>query len=129
MRRDVRRILGLAAIAGAALVGCGGDDGGDGGDGGAVPGGDGGNADVVVQIQGLDFDAEEYAAAAGDVAIEYVNDGTTRHDLLIEDVPGLHLEVGSTDSGTVELEPGTYTMFCSVPGHRSAGMEAELVVE
>jgi plastocyanin len=119
-------VIGGLVVGGGLLAGCGGDDGGGGG-------ATGGEADVVVHgTDALKFDKDSYSAQAGDVTIELTNDGTTPHTLLIDgDADFQKLEAagkGKSDSETVALTPGTYTIYCDVPGHRAAGMEATLVV-
>ncbi len=73
-------------------------------------------------------------AKAGQVTIDFNNPQALTHDVAIEDSSGK--EVGATeliasgeDSTTVNLKPGTYHYFCTVPGHREAGMEGTLTVK
>lgn len=111
----------------AVLAGCG-DTGGDSADP-APTGGDGGEVEVVAED--IKFAEDGYETAAGEVNLTYVNEGAINHTLLIEDVDGFKLEVssnGDEDEGTIELEPGTYVLYCDVAGHRDAGMEAQLEV-
>jgi nitrite reductase (NO-forming) len=68
-------------------------------------------------------------AAGG--SVEVVNAGAIPHDLVLEDhgVGTPMLDTGETYTfDTAELEPGTYTVICTVPGHREAGMEGTLTV-
>lgn len=95
--------------------------------GGAVAG-----ADVTVHAKDtLKFDKSEYQAKAGTVKIGYKDDGSLTHTLLIDGQSGFKLQVagrGQTQTGDVNLAAGTYTIYCDIPGHRGAGMEAKLVV-
>jgi len=82
----------------------------------------------------LAFTSEKISAEAGKDTIEFTNESPVPHDVVIEDENGKELggtEVTSegSDSAEVELKPGTYTFFCSVPGHREAGMEGTLTVK
>jgi uncharacterized cupredoxin-like copper-binding protein len=68
------------------------------------------------------------------MTIEFNNPQGLTHDVAIEDSSGK--EVGKTElianektSTQIHLNPGTYTFFCSVPGHREAGMEGTLTVK
>ena len=140
-------------LASFALVACGGDDDSDttttgGGEttqeNGAAAGGgkeaEGGTAGAAT----LDFEADPggqlayttktASTKAGNVTVNFTNPQALSHDVAIEDSGGE--EVGATevigegsDSTEVELKPGKYTFFCSVPGHREAGMEGTLTVK
>ena len=89
------------------------------------------------------LDAEDRISIAGDrVAVEQPPlgaieniadiDGGGAHTLVFVDpkFAGFELKVGppAKSSGKIEFAPGTYTFYCSIPGHRAAGMQADVVV-
>ncbi len=82
----------------------------------------------------LAYTSTSETAKAGKVTVEFKNPQALTHDVAIESSSGE--EVGATeliadgsDTTTVDLKPGTYTYFCTVPGHREAGMEGTLTVK
>lgn len=82
----------------------------------------------------LEYDTTELSAKAGKVTIDFNNPSAIAHNVVIEDSSGKELAsfkpiAGGEESETAELKPGTYTFFCSVPGHRQAGMEGTLTVK
>lgn len=125
----MKRTLPLLAALGLSLAACGGST----SDGPAetLPA----DAFVIKAVSGLKFDAAEYGPLpAGEVTIGYLNEDNVRHTLILAKdgvkVPNYKLEVnrkGSVDSGVVNLDAGTYTVICDVPGHTN--MRATLIVE
>jgi len=83
---------------------------------------------------GLAYTTKSAETEAGEVTVDFTNSQPVPHDVAIESENGEvlgqteELTEGS-DSTTVNLKPGTYTFFCTVPGHREAGMEGTLVVK
>jgi plastocyanin len=82
----------------------------------------------------LMFTKKSLAAKAGTVTIDFTNKSPEMHNLTIQQGASGPV-VGATptfDGGsktlTVKLKPGTYTFYCSVPGHRMAGMQGTLTV-
>jgi plastocyanin len=136
----------VLALASVALVACGGSDdsttttSGEEANGGAAAesgkeSGGGSTLTFEADPNGeLAYTTTEASAKAGKVTIDFNNPQSLTHDVAIEDSGGK--EVGKTDligkeetSTTVDLKPGTYTFFCTVPGHREAGMEGTLTVK
>lgn len=144
------------AIASLGLVACGGSDddssdtgadtqaesttesGDEAAGGGEAEGGTAGSGAVVdfetPEGSELAYTSDSASAEAGTVTINFTNVQSIPHDVAIEDEAGetiAQTEVISEDSASAkaELEPGTYTFYCSIPGHREAGMEGTLTVE
>jgi plastocyanin len=131
----IRRIAPLlCALSLVAVVGaCGGgdgDDGGDSGGGGPVNEPIEGAPEVEVIADHLQFDPEEFSVDAGDFNVSLTSEDQF-HDFAIEDVDGLvEASSGETEVGGFTIgDPGEYTFYCTVPGHRSSGMEGTLTVE
>jgi uncharacterized cupredoxin-like copper-binding protein len=49
--------------------------------------------------------------------------------LLVQLDPATPTFSGASKTLMLNLKPGTYKFYCSVPGHRQAGMEGTLVVK
>jgi plastocyanin len=145
----------VLAIAALALVACGSSSSSDssssttetsGGESQAEQGGaakeessGGGSLSSTLEFEAdpggeLAYTSTSETAKAGNVTVEFKNPQALTHDVAIEDSSGK--EVGATeliangsDTTSVDLKPGTYTYFCTVPGHREAGMEGTLTVK
>ena len=80
----------------------------------------------------LSYDAKQLSAKAGTVTIDMTNMSPVEHNVTIAEgskvLGATPTFTGGAKTLTVKLKPGTYTFFCSVPGHRQAGMEGTLKV-
>ena len=65
-------------------------------------------------------------------SIQIHNEGVLEHDITfvgLEDEFGLHVQPGEDDMATISLpESGEYVYYCTIPGHREAGMARTLTV-
>jgi plastocyanin len=81
----------------------------------------------------LEYNTKSLTAKAGKVTVDFSNPAPLAHNVTIESSSGASVGATPTFTGgskklTVTLKAGTYKFFCSVPGHRQAGMEGTLTV-
>jgi plastocyanin len=139
--RKLVLLVALGILAPLALAACGG------GDDETTPaqtaptttqaGGGGGAETISLSADpggAFAFEQTSLSAQAGNDTIEFDNPAPLGHNVCVEDSSGN--EVGCSDvvtqaktSLTVDLQPGTYTYYCSVDGHRAGGMEGTLTVK
>jgi len=91
-------------------------------------------ARVQVVAKEFGFALSRQTIVAGWAIIELRNAGEDAHDLELRRVGGTHLytwpltQPGGVVDREIKLGPGTYRLFCGVPGHRRLGMTATLRV-
>jgi uncharacterized cupredoxin-like copper-binding protein len=82
----------------------------------------------------LKYTKSTLSAKAGKVTIAFTNSSPLMHNFTLQQgtngkvLGATPIFQGGTKTVTVDLTPGTYTFFCSVPGHRMAGMVGTLTV-
>jgi plastocyanin len=80
----------------------------------------------------LEYDTTSLEASAGEVTIELTNDASIEHDVAITgngvDAKSDLVSNGEKTSVSANLTSGTYTFYCTVPGHEQAGMKGTLTV-
>lgn len=140
----MKKVVTLAAVLALGMFGlaaCGGDDdNGDETEAAATteaPAASGPGGTVVISAaadNSFAYDQESVSAKPGDITIEFDNPAALSHDVVVEDAGGNELaktDLVAQDSATTtaSLDAGSYTFFCSVPGHREGGMEGALQVK
>ena len=132
-------LLALLALTAVGVAACGGDDDDEGdtaettettveSDGGA-------SVSLTANPDGdLAYEESTLSAPAGTVTIEFDNPASIGHDVVVEDqsaneITRTDVITGDTATAVGEFEAGDYTYYCSVDGHRDAGMEGTLTVE
>lgn len=125
------RVLAITAVLAMALTACSSGDSGN--DDAGAPAADG--AVTFTGGDALEFGESSKAATVGEdgsleVTIECT--GSVEHNVVFEGVDGdaiiAECTGGESDTGVVQVEAGTYTYYCSIPGHRGAGMEGEITI-
>src|SRR5687768_1888242 len=79
----------------------------------------------------LKFDSKETKLEGpGQVKVRLENQGVIEHDFSIEGLRGkAYAGPKKTGEGTFQIATaGTYVFYCSIPGHKEAGMQGKLVV-
>ena len=119
-----RLAVGLVAV--ALLAGCG----GSGGSGSSQPSGS-----IQVTMTEFKFDPSTITHGSGNIVFWLVNSGSTQHDMAIRDGTGKTLftselvSAGDTKEFDVSgIAAGSYTFFCTQPGHEQSGMHGTLTV-
>lgn len=88
--------------------------------------------EVTVEMVDIAFNPTEFTIPANtDVTVTLPNTGVLPHNFNIDavnvhsgDVPG-----GDTATVTLNLPPGPYEFYCSVPGHAASGMVGTVTVQ
>lgn len=89
-----------------------------------------GAREVEVMAHSYEFGPPDIQARAGEDLAVVLSADDIEHDFVVDEL-GTHIsaDAGETTRGGLRIdEPGTYTYYCSVAGHREAGMEGTLTV-
>ncbi|HZO60921.1 MAG TPA: plastocyanin/azurin family copper-binding protein [Solirubrobacterales bacterium] len=140
-------LLVVCVLAVFGLAACGGDDNNDSTTEPAATDttttettttGEGGGGGETVRVSAdpggaLEFEQKSLTAPVGSVTVEFRNPSSTPHDFVLErdgqEVAKTDVISDGEDTADATLEAGEYTYYCSVPGHRQAGMEGTLTAE
>jgi plastocyanin len=105
--------------------------------GGAAPKpaaeGPGGTLELAAEPAAIAYDKTKLSSKPGEVTIDFSNPAPLQHDVVISEDDRIlaqsDLISDSQTSVSAELAPGSYVFYCSVPGHREAGMQGTLSVK
>ncbi len=93
----------------------------------------GGGSTINVTEKEFSITPANVSAPAGTITFNIKNTGSVAHDITVNVNGNVHasplVQPGKSETWSVTIDtPGTYDMYCSVPGHKQAGMDGSLKV-
>ena len=91
-------------------------------------------ASTAIHVRDFTLDPLAVSSTGGSVSLAVTNDGPTIHNVTIRDASGTiiaatkDLQPGTSETLSTKLAPGSYILFCSLPGHESLGIKGTLTV-
>jgi len=90
----------------------------------------GGKLEIPADPNGqLAYTFKSATGTPGSITIEMPNKSGVDHNIAIEGKGAGKVVTQGVSTFTADYQPGTYTFFCEVPGHREGGMVGKLVVK
>jgi iron uptake system component EfeO len=89
---------------------------------------------IAVVASDLKYEPKALTARPGSVTFSVKNEGAIEHNFIVETTSGqqiariANIEVGKTETVSAEFAAGTYSVVCTLPGHKEAGMVGTLTV-
>ena len=89
---------------------------------------------IPFTVKDFSLDPVDLTVVGSKFALAVTNEGPTLHNITIRDGDGTvlgatkDLREGASEVISFDLQPGTYTTFCSLPGHESLGIVGSLTV-
>jgi plastocyanin len=95
--------------------------------------GPGGTLKLAADPTQIAYDTKTLSSKPGKVTIDFDNPAPIQHDVAIakgnQEIAKSDLVAQGKTSVSTELAPGQYVFYCTVPGHRQAGMQGTLTVK
>lgn len=91
-----------------------------------------GGTEVEIHTVDIAFDPKELTIPADtDVKVKVTNKGVLQHDFHVDklNITSKLLNGGESDTVTINAKAGEYDFWCTVPGHKEAGMVGKLTVK
>ncbi len=124
--------IGALGLLAAVVIGCGGSDATPTPEPTPEPTPTPEAAALVIEASEFKYEPTDLAiSSAGSSTISLVNKGFVEHDFTIDELEfQIAVVVGETSEGTLtDVAPGSYEFYCTIPGHKAAGMVGTLTVE
>jgi plastocyanin len=94
--------------------------------------GPGGTVKLAADPTQIAYDTKSLSSKPGEVTIDFDNPSQISHDVAIakggQEIAKSKLVAQGSTSVSADLAPGKYVFYCTVPGHREAGMQGTLTV-